>query len=210
MRRTTWTSLAIALVGLLISITVWSQVPNPMPIHWNGSGQADGFGPRALGLVLLPAMSAAVTALLAWVAARKARSEGERKGMAAIMIVTALFMLGMHVLTVQAAMRAGYALSLGMLLPLMGMFFGALGLVMPMLPQNRFAGVRTPWSLADEVNWKLTHRFARWTMVTGALLCILSGLLLSGSASFWVGFSAILIGSLAPVAASYAIHRLRS
>jgi uncharacterized membrane protein len=210
MRKTMWTSLAIALVALLISVTAWNQVPNPMPIHWNASGEANGFASRTLGLLLMPALSAAVTALLVWVGSRKAGSEGERKGMAATTIATALFMLAMHVLMVQAAMREGLALSLGMLMPLMGIFFGALGLVMPMLPQNRFAGVRTPWTLADEVNWKLTHRFARWTMLSGGLLCLLSGLLLSGPVAFWGGFSAIMIGSLAPVAASYAIHRMRS
>ena len=42
----------------------WSRVPDRMPVHWNLHGEADGFGGKFAGLLLLPIVSLAVYGLL--------------------------------------------------------------------------------------------------------------------------------------------------
>ena len=107
------------------------------------------------------------------------------------------------------AALTGGGLAVGMFMILMGALFSGLGLMMPGIEQNRWVGVRTPWTLADEANWALTHRLAGWTMGIGGAVAMLSGLVLSGAVAFWVAFTAIVIGSLLPVLGSWVIHTAR-
>jgi uncharacterized membrane protein len=210
MRKTLWISLGFAAAALLVSLAVWSHVPNPMPIHWDASGSADGFAPRAVGLLMSPAIIALLSAFVLWIAGKRVDTDGGKKGLSVIMIATNAFMVGMHVLMIQAAMSSGFALSMGMLMAMLGVLFAVIGGVMPMLPQNKVAGIRTPWTLKSETNWKLTHRFGAWSMGIGGVICVITSLLLSGQAMFWVGFAAVMISSLLPVMYSYMLHRAQN
>lgn len=41
---------AATVVAVLLLVTVYyPQIPDPMPIHWNAAGEADGFQPKSLG-----------------------------------------------------------------------------------------------------------------------------------------------------------------
>ena len=69
----------VALIGLGFSAWVWPELPDPMPIHWNLRGVADGFGPRWLGATLLPATALGVPGLIALFAANDPRRENIRR-----------------------------------------------------------------------------------------------------------------------------------
>jgi len=180
-----------------------------MPVHWGVNGEPNGFAPRWVGLLMMPAMTIAIPALVARIS-KSAKKLVESKAMSAILLSTAGFTFMMHALMIHAALRPGMMLSMGALFVVMGLLLVVLGLVMPTLTQNRFAGVRTPWTLSNETNWKLTHRFAAVTMGGAGIVCILSGLTLSTPALFWVAFTAIMVGSLLPVGFSYLLHRARN
>ncbi len=209
MRRNLWLCFALALAGLVISAAVWSQVPSPMPVHWGVNGEPNGFAPRWLGLLIMPLATFAIPAFVARVS-RSAKKLSGSKAMSATLLVTAGFTFFMHALMIHAALRPSMMLSMGALFVAMGLLFVGIGLVMPKLEQNRFAGVRTPWTLGNETNWKLTHRFAALSMGGAGIVCILSGLTLSTPALFWVAFTAIMVGSLLPVGFSYLLHRSRN
>jgi len=202
-------SFGLGLSGRLLSLVVWSAVPNPMPIHWDAAGQANGFVPRSIGLTMIPVMDLGICGFIAWLA-RRLDKEKARKALARVVALSSWFMLMMHGLVVNAALRPDYSLSIGLLMVLMGAFFAAIGALMPGIEQNKWIGVRTPWTLSNEANWAITHRFAGYTMIGAGVLTALVGLLpIAPAVAFWVGFTAIMLGSLAPVALSYAIHRTR-
>lgn len=207
MRKSLWISHGLAATALVVSVATWSQVPNPMPIHWNALGEADGFGPRALGLLMMPVTAAALAPFISWVCDKRVDTAKGKTAVDIILLSMSGFMLGMHVLIVEAALSPDASLSMAWVMSLMGAMFTAIGAAMPMLPQNKVAGIRTPWTLASEVNWKLTHRFGAWTMAAGGLACVLASLVFTGQAMFWVAFSAVMIGSLLPIAYSYLLHR---
>ena len=45
---------------------------------------------------------------------------------------------------------------------------------------NYFCGIKTPWALADEENWRRTHRFAGPMWFWGGLAVALCGIVLRG------------------------------
>jgi len=205
-KKTVLATIGPALAGVAISAATWSQIPDPMPIHWGASGEPNGWAPRVVGLLMLPLIGLIASAITGWAMRRGKLTEGMTAG---VVLGMGGFHLGMHALAVQAALHPTFSLSLASVIVMMGALFGGLGLVMPQLEQNRWAGVRTPWSLADEVNWKLTHRFAAWSMGISGVACMVAAVVLPVPFSFWVGMTAVLLGSLSPVGYSYVIHRMR-
>lgn len=81
--------------------------------------------------------------------------------------------------------------------------------MLPNIKQNRFAGIRTPWTLSDERNWELTHRFGGWSAKVGGLVAALSALVLPELVMFWFALVSMMAGMLAPIAFSYALHKAR-
>lgn len=48
---------AAAAVGLILS----PQLPDPMPSHWNATGEVDGYTSKLWGIWLLPLMTLGIT-----------------------------------------------------------------------------------------------------------------------------------------------------
>ncbi|MCC7541154.1 MAG: SdpI family protein [Deltaproteobacteria bacterium] len=191
--------------GLGLSVAFWSRVPDRIPIHWDDNGDPDGYAPKAVVLLAVPVVGVLIGWLTSW-AVGKGNAPRAADGLA---FAFGLFDLGLHGMIIAAALHPENKLAIGPLIVMLGALFTALGAAMPHLDQNKWAGVRTPWTLADEVNWKLTHRFAGWTMGIGGALAAIAGVALEGRLAFWAGFTSVMIGSLLPVGYSYVIHRMR-
>lgn len=203
------TSLAIAgttLAALLVSFAVWSQVPDPMPIHWDETGTADGWWPRWLGLTFTPLMNLALGGLIGFLTLRHAEA---KKVAALVAIILGAFWLGMHLLIVRAALDPSASLSIAGVIMLVGVLSIGLGFVMAKVGPNPYVGIRVPWTMNDETNWKLTHRFARATFVAAGVSMIALGAILPPPFAFWVPIAVFLVASLAPIVFSYAIYKSR-
>ncbi|MEZ4442399.1 MAG: SdpI family protein [Polyangiaceae bacterium] len=200
-------SLGVSALAVAVSALAWSRVPARFPIHFDAAGQPDGWASRTVGLLALPVTTLVVLAILG--AVRRGRQEQPSgQALGKIALATSLLLFGLHGLVIMAATSGG-ALAMGALMVMLGLFFGGLALMMPGLEQNPWVGIRTPWSLADEINWRLTHRFAARSMLLGAGVAVIAGLALTGAVAFGVGLTAILLGALAPVGASAALHYLK-
>ena len=57
-------SIILIIVTFLIGIALYPSLPDEIPTHWNVEGEVDGTMPVLLGLFLLPAMMAGISALL--------------------------------------------------------------------------------------------------------------------------------------------------
>ncbi|MEO8711656.1 MAG: SdpI family protein, partial [Parafilimonas sp.] len=88
-----------------------------------------------------------------------------------------------------------------------GLLFALLGNNMYNMQPNYFAGIRLPWTLESEDNWRKTHHLAGRLWFFGGLLFAIIVLFLNNK---WAGYSgavilAILI--LIPVFYSYKLYR---
>ena len=112
MKKSIWISLGLAAAALLVSIAVWTRVPDPMPIHWDADGQPNGFAPRAFGLLLMPAMLAVFDPFIAFLCRKQLETPKGQRALTILLTAVGGFLLGVHVLMVQAALGGG-ALSMG-------------------------------------------------------------------------------------------------
>lgn len=47
-------ALAMLLIAVTLSLVLYPSLPDPMPTHWNASGQVDGWSPKPVGAFLMP------------------------------------------------------------------------------------------------------------------------------------------------------------
>lgn len=175
------TSLAVLGVMLAASVVAWLQLPADaqVPTHWGPDGQPDGWADKTVGLFLLPAIAAAVTALFALIPGIEPRRENlARSGKAygATWIAVMLLLCGLHLLAVSVALGAELDLTRIVMIGTGGMLI-AIGNYLPKVRPNYMMGVRTPWTLASDRSWRRTHRLAGRLFVVAGLLIAALGLI---------------------------------
>ena len=109
-----------------------------------------------------------------------------------------------------AALRAAFDLTVPIALPafLLGGLLVGVGNGMAKLRQNRWVGIRTPWTLANPHVWDQTHRFGGWVFVLSGLALLVASVAPLGSGQQQVLLVTLLsFAVLAPVLKSYQLWR---
>jgi uncharacterized membrane protein len=106
-----------------------------------------------------------------------------------------------------AASRDGHFTFSRLLPSILGLFLAYLGNRMHSIRPNYFVGIRTPWALENENNWKATHRLGGKIFFVGGILIVIVTFLLPPS--FAGTAFPVLIGimTLIPVVYSYYYFR---
>lgn len=169
----------IVVVMLAVSAVAWPQIPDDaqVPIRWGLGGEPDGFGPKWVALLLLPALLVPLTALLAFIPSIDPRRDNLERSMPAYVAIvgTALAFLGaVHVGIVWSAL--GNDLDIGRIVGIgVGLLFVVIGNFLGKTRSNWFMGIRTPWTLSSERSWTRTHRLGgRLFVLVGVLAAVVS------------------------------------
>ncbi len=166
-----FSALVLALM-LCASAWGWQVLPDNVRIavHWGAGFRPNGFAGKPEGLLLLPGVALAITALMAslpLIEPRRSNLVSSRKLYFAGWYGTLALLLLVHALTIAYAAGVGVDVprilltAIALLLVLVGNFLGK-------SRSNFFVGVRLPWTLSSERAWTAANRFAgRGFVVTG-------------------------------------------
>ena len=88
-----------------------------------------------------------------------------------------------------------------------GILFLFIGNELPKVKSNFFMGIRTPWALCSEENWRRTHRLGGKCFFTAGIILILAAFLPSQKLVFGIMFVLIMVASLVPTLMSYLWYR---
>jgi uncharacterized membrane protein len=202
-------SVGFVALGFASGLALYSQVPDPAPIHWNVHGQADGYGPRWIDAFLLPAATALVLVLLVILPrVSRWRDNFQRfsRTYGRIMVAVIAGLTAVHLVVLLKA--TGHRVAIDRALPLVvGIMIAVVGNWMGKLRRNSLVGIRTPWTLASDLVWERTHRAGAKLMVAYGLVIALSALLAPG----WATLIVVVGGALGLVVwamfYSWAVHR---
>ncbi|MCC7573335.1 MAG: DUF1648 domain-containing protein [Candidatus Methanofastidiosum sp.] len=153
-------SLAIILFSFIIGAFVYAYVPDMMPTHWNAQGEIDGYMDKFWGLFLLPMISVGLFALFVYLPKfepRKMNLESFREYYQGILLVTIGFLFYIYILSILAAFEYRFNM-VQMMAPAFGAIFYYMGTVLVKIKSNFFVGIRTPWTISDDVVWEKTHK----------------------------------------------------
>ncbi|MBW0369755.1 SdpI family protein [Ensifer adhaerens] len=205
----------IALVagGILFSATLVGYLAIPaealLPIHWGVDGTADAFWPRDRALALAP-VAVAVLAAFSFAVGRIApQAELQAGRHIAEVTLPAILALFAAIQTVIVLIGLGVDLSMTRVIAFgLGLLSIVVGNVLPKSQPNGLAGIRLPWTLADNANWRATHRLAGLLMVCAGITLALLALVMSTGPALAAATIAALLLPVA-IAALYSYHIAR-
>ncbi|MCB1091292.1 MAG: SdpI family protein [Verrucomicrobiae bacterium] len=183
--RLAWVISGLWLI-LLCGVNAWalSKLPGNarVPIHWNVSGEIDGWAGRT-SLWIMPGTLVGITLLLAFLPRIEPRRENLIQSAGAYQAVwigaVTLFSL-LHLAIISSALGHKVPMNLWAGLTV-GLLFVVIGRVLGKVKSNYLMGIRTPWTLSSEYSWEVTHRLGgRLMMAFGVALATLALLDLPG------------------------------
>ena len=168
-----WPAMLILLLPFLLISYYWDQIPEKIAMHWNAAGEVDGWGEKGLAAFFLPLISVATYLLMVFVPYidPKRKTDNRQKALKAFRFILPLFLSALSIVILFQWM--GYDISPSKMIYLgIAILFLVLGNYMQTLKPNYFIGIRTPWTLESEDNWRKSHRFGGKLWVAGSLLLI--------------------------------------
>ena len=169
-------STMVILLPVLVGLVLWNRLPEQMPIHWNASGQVDNWGDKLSVVVGLPAFLSVIHLLGLFLTRSDPGNKGHNEKFLGLVFWICPGM-SLLVSTVIYCTALGQQISVERIMPiLLGAMFVVLGNYMPKFKQNHTMGIRLPWTLADEENWRRTHRLAGPLWVVGGAVMMLNAL----------------------------------
>ena len=193
----------ITLLPIMIGLLLWKQLPDQMPIHWNASGEIDGWSSKLFSVVGLPMIMLAVQ----WLCLFGALADPKKANHSAKVLHLVLWIIPVLSVVLQTAT---YAAALGKEVPievitpvLVGLMFTIIGNYLPKCKQNYTIGIKLPWTLSSEENWNKTHRFAGRLWLVCGIIIMLSGFF----GGVWILLSVMLLMVLVPCIYSYMLYR---
>lgn len=200
----------LTLLPLVYTISVWPQLPERIPVHYDLHWEANGWAGKEAAL-LIPGIGIAFYLLLLYlpqIDPKRMSSEffisNFYKIRAVITVAIAAFgLLLTHLALSTAPARQEVKLIPGFVLLLLAV----LGNFMINIKPNWFIGVRTPWTLSSDRVWKQTHLVLGRLWFYGGILCIIGLFTLPDSMAL-VMMTVFILGTLAfAFAYSYWLYR---
>ena len=167
---------------LLISLVALSFLPEQIPAHYGFDNQVTRWGSKYESLIY-PIITILMGYFLLTMAKMAAKQESTGKNNEKICMITGILVLAyfnimncymLYTAFNQVKNLSSIPLNLyQLLLGMLGFCMIIIGNVMPKLRKNSLIGLRTTWSLKNEVTWKKSQRFGGITFILAGFLIIL-------------------------------------
>lgn len=154
----------------------WSNIPDTIPVHFNAAMQPDRYGSK-MSIWFFVAIMSGVTLLTYLLVTNLHKIDPKRtkadKSATYNKLITAIvvFLVMIQFTVVMKAIHPEVKMLDRLTYPLVGLLFVFMGNYLYNIKPNYFVGIRFPWTLASDYNWRKTHRL-------GGTLFFLAGLLI--------------------------------
>lgn len=190
-------------VPILIGIAVYPKMPELMPIHFDWNGVADNYASKEFALFGLPLIMTAVFLLCVFAMKTdpKNKNYSEKLLMLCFWIIPVLStLISVMVICVCLGMDINIEFFVSVFV---GILLIVIGNYMPKVKQNYTMGIKIPWTLDSEENWRKTHRFGGFAFVIAGLWVILSVVL---GIKGWAAIVPVILAAFVPMVYSYLLY----
>lgn len=172
MKKIVWLFIIAPAVYLAI---VWNTLPETIAMHFNLKGDIDRYGSKnelITMILILITVNAVVYLLLPQVyridPKRYAAENKDR--LFRIAFAVAVFTSSVLCLVIYSSIHGNIKFSMRFILAGVGLMLAVVGNYIYNIKPNYFAGIRLPWTLNDDENWKRTHLLGGKLLFGGGLL----------------------------------------
>lgn len=207
-----WLACIIAAVPVAYLLVQWNTIPARVALHFGPDGKPDRYGGKPELLVSIVMMT--IIGLLCYALVTNAHKLDKKKfkdgkppifDTIALATMTLISVLSLAI--VINSIHPDIVLLGKVVMPAIGLFFVFMGNVMYNIRPNSFVGVRVPWTLKDEDNWKKTHRVSARLFFVGGLLITLVALFFDTRVASMFTTGVSLVIALASILYSYLYYR---
>lgn len=194
---------SVVLAPLIYLMFLWNTLPIQIPIHFDGQGNPDGYGTKGNLVLIISFLSVGVYLLLLYIPKidpKKNFSIFSSTYVKLRVILSLFFSVICFIIIFSVRNSELNTLAFYFMFALL---FSLMGNYMSNIRPNYFIGLRTPWALEDELNWKKTHFITgRIWFIAGIVLGI-SMLVLPIDYRVYIFLSVLFVISIFPVIYSF-------
>ena len=202
-----FTSILILLPSL-VGCVFWNQLPEEIPTHFNLLGQADGYNHKMSAIFGLPTLMLLMHWLLLFIMIKEPKSSNISSKIQLLIYWTIPFVSCLLMISIFGEFL-GYSMMSGLLAQIfMGVVMIVIGNYLPKTHRNYIIGIRLPWTLENDENWRKTHRLAGKIWVLGGLLLFLNSFV--QLYVYWVFFLTLFFVVIIPSVYSYQLSKSES
>ncbi|MFS9292969.1 SdpI family protein [Streptococcus mitis] len=202
-----FTSILILLPSL-VGCVFWNQLPEEIPTHFNLLGQADGYNHKVFAIFGLPALMLLMHWVLLFLMIKDPKSSNISSKIQVLIYWIIPFVSCLSMISIYGEFL-GYSMMSGLLAQIfMGVVMIVIGNYLPKTHRNYIIGIRLPWTLESDKNWRKTHRLAGKIWVLGGLLLFLNSFV--QLYVYWVFFLTLFFVVIIPSVYSYQLSKLES
>lgn len=172
---------------VLITVCVLPFLPDQIPAHYGFDNQVTRWGSKYETLIF-PVITILMGYFLLIMAKIAAKQESSGKNNENVCIITGIVTLIIFNVMTCYFLYTDFkgiedlsSVSVNIyqiLFGLLGIFMIVVGNIMPKLRMNSLIGLRTPWSLKNEITWKKSQRFGGISFILSGIIIIIISILL--------------------------------
>jgi len=157
------------LIVIIFNALFYNKMPAELPSHWNFQGQVDKYSSKFDAMVMTPGFLTIMNLFLCFMLDNDPKNERQNNFLMTLTKLSMpIMMIVIYVITILAGL--GRVVNTSVIISLlMGTLFIAIGNYMPKVKRNYTVGIKLPWTLNSDENWRRTHRL-------GGICFILMGL----------------------------------
>ena len=196
----------LCLLPIVAGLIFWDQLPEQVAIHFNSAGEPDNFAPKALAVLGLPVLLAVIHLFCLFMTDKdpKRQNISAASKMLVLWVCPFISWLGM-------SMTIGFALeAVRNITPVvsvcLGILFMVIGNYLPKCLPSYTVGIKLPWTLHSDDNWRYTHRIGGFCFTFAGLIVLIC----SFFGTIWVVVPALAVAAVVPTVASYLYYKKHS
>ena len=209
LKRLIWFTIPAPAIFLAI---IWNRLPAIVPVHYNLHGEADRYGNKN-ELLLLCGLLIGVSLVMYLLVSNIYRVDPKRNApenklrLHRVAFSISVFLSVLNCIIIYSSYHQDIKWTMRLMLAAIGLLFTVLGNYMHTIKPNYFIGIRLPWTLENEENWRKTHMLAGKLFFSGGLLIILISFLIPIPWIFPVFTTFTVLACLIPCIYSFQLYK---
>lgn len=202
-RKNSIVSIIASLAILIIfNALFYSKMPAELPTHWNFQGQVDKYSSKFDAMVMTPGFMVLMNVVLLFMLDNDPRNKRQNNFVMTISkLAMPLIMIMAYIITVMSGL--GREVNVSVIIPVfIGLLIIAIGNYLPKIKRNYTMGIKLPWTLNSDENWRRTHRLGGICFIIVGFSLILS-VFLKSEIVFLVP---LFLGAIIPAIYSYYLY----
>jgi uncharacterized membrane protein len=168
--------LTLVVVSFVAGLVVYQYLPDRVASHWNSAGEVNGYMNKFWGIFLTPFILIGMFLLyfiIPKIDPLKSNLESFKKYYNIFWLFFFLFLI--YIFILQISWNFGLRFNFTMaIVPALAALWYFLGAIIQKAKRNWFFGIRTPWTLSNDIVWDKTHKLGGKLFQIAAIISLLA------------------------------------